>query len=109
MATRIERELHHVTKIKDDAEDIWGWTTPAGKMRANRRARFFIELTNMNSNHNVLEIGCGTGLFTEKVAISGAKIKATDLSEDLLEIARNKNIPNCEIEKAGSLIIYAVK
>jgi len=55
-----ERELYHGVKIKECAEDIWGWTTLAGKIRANRRARFFVELTNMNSNHDVLEIGYKT-------------------------------------------------
>ena len=97
---RRESEILHGKRIRENAEDIWGWGSPAGMIRANRRAQLYLELTNMNSGHEVLEIGCGTGLFTEKVARSGARITATDLSEDLLDFARKRNIPNCKIERA---------
>lgn len=40
-----------------------------------------------------LEIGCGTGLFTEMFAASGAVIVAVDISHDLLEKARQRNLP----------------
>jgi SAM-dependent methyltransferase len=41
----------------------------------------------------VLEIGCGTGIFTEIFAASGATIVAVDLSKDLLDKARARNLP----------------
>ena len=65
---RIEQELSQGRNIKENAENIWGWDSPAGKIRASRRAQYFLKLTNMNSDCDVLEIGCGTGIFTEKVA-----------------------------------------
>jgi 2-polyprenyl-3-methyl-5-hydroxy-6-metoxy-1,4-benzoquinol methylase len=65
---RIEQELSQGRNIKENAENIWGWASPAGKIRASRRAQYFLKLTNMNSDCDVLEIGCGTGIFTEKVA-----------------------------------------
>lgn len=102
MSTRIEREIIHDEKIKGNAEDVWGWTSTAGKLRADRRAAYFRDLTHMNSNNTVLEIGCGTGLFSDKVSISGAKIIATDLSENLLQIAREKKIPNTKFEVADA-------
>lgn len=102
MSSRIEREKLHDSKIKENAEDVWGWTTPGGKLRAERRANYFLDLTQMNAQSKVLEIGCGTGLFTEKVSKSGAQIIATDLSEDLLLVARKKNIPNCVFEEADA-------
>ena len=37
-----------------------------------------------------LELGCGTGVFLEKVARSGATIHGLDLSEDLLVQARSR-------------------
>jgi 2-polyprenyl-3-methyl-5-hydroxy-6-metoxy-1,4-benzoquinol methylase len=102
MSSRIEREKLHDHKIKENAEDVWGWTTPGGKLRAERRANYFLDLSGMNAQSKVLEIGCGTGLFTEKVSKSGANIIATDLSEDLLLVARKKNIPNCIFEEADA-------
>ncbi len=102
MSSRIEREKLHDSKIKENAEDVWGWTTPGGKLRAERRANYFLTLSGMNASSKVLEIGCGTGLFTEKVSKCGAQIIATDLSEDLLLVARKKNIPNCIFEEADA-------
>jgi SAM-dependent methyltransferase len=43
---------------------------------------------------NLLEIACGTGFWTEKIAQTARTIVATDINESVLEIARNKNIPN---------------
>jgi SAM-dependent methyltransferase len=40
-----------------------------------------------------LELGCGTGLFTEKFAQTGAELVAIDVSPDLLKIARARNLP----------------
>ncbi len=63
----------------------------------------------------VLEIGCGTGMFTEMFAASGADLTAVDLSEDLLAIARRRGIPNarflarpfetCEVEGPFDAVI----
>lgn len=40
--------------------------------------------------HDVLEMGCGTGNFTELLCREGYNITAFDLSEDMLSIAYNK-------------------
>ncbi len=101
-STRIENEIKHGQKIKQSAEDIWGWGSDAGKIRAERRANFFIERSKMTQEQLVLEIGCGTGLFTEKISKTGAKIIATDISDDLLSIARKKNIPNTTFQLADA-------
>ena len=91
----IKQEILHGTKIKNNAEEIWGWASHAGKIRAHRRARYFIELTKMNPNSNVLEIGCGSSVFTEILAKTGAKLTATDISAELLDLAKKKNILGC--------------
>lgn len=46
----------------------------------------------------VLEMGCGTGLFTEKVSGAGADITAIDISPELLVTAQRKELPNCRFE-----------
>ncbi len=47
---------------------------------------------------NVLEIACGTGFWTEKIAQTTRFVLATDINESVLEIARNKNYPNNNVQ-----------
>ena len=89
---RIEHEIQHGKKISSDAESVWNWSSPAGQVRADRRANYFVSTAKISKSDNVLEIGCGTGLFTRKVfELTTAKITATDLSDDLLKIAKEKS------------------
>lgn len=87
---RIENEVAHGKKLlSEGAESVWNWESPAGKRRAERRADFFITLANVNPGDKVLEIGCGTGLFTRKFYhATKADITAIDISEDLLKEAQ---------------------
>ena len=85
---RIQNEVRHGKKISNNAVNIWGWGSPAGKVRADRRASYFIQLGDMTAGKKVLEVGCGTGEFTKRIVQSGADITAIDISPDLLEVAR---------------------
>lgn len=87
---RIKNEIEHGSKISKYASKIWGWGTFAGQIRAERRANFFICLGKITEGIKVLELGCGTGIFTAKVAKTGADITAIDISPDLLEIAKDR-------------------
>lgn len=88
---RLAHELEHGKKISANAEDVWGWGSPAGKRRADRRAKYLYGLGKWGPQDNLLEIGAGTGLFTKKVYdATGARITGTELSEDLLSQAREK-------------------
>lgn len=87
-------EIRHGEKLaKGDPERIWGWQTPAGHIRATRRAKLITHTACLRPGMNVLEIGCGTGLFTEFFASAGVNLVAVDISKDLLEIASNRNLP----------------
>ena len=92
---REDREIEHGHKIAPSAELIWGWSTRAGRHRARKRATFIIQEAGIQESSRVLEIGCGTGLFTNMVAETKADITALDLSEELLAIARKScQLPN---------------
>lgn len=81
-------EIEHGKKISSNAEEIWGWSSPAGVLRANRRAAIYVEMGNFGKGDKLLEIGCGTAIFTKKVYEStGADITAIDISVDLLNQA----------------------
>jgi 2-polyprenyl-3-methyl-5-hydroxy-6-metoxy-1,4-benzoquinol methylase len=76
-----------------DTEKVWGWGTPAGKIRAESRGNRIIDGAKLRPGMRVLEIGCGTGMFTEMFASTGAHILAVDLSPELVEKARLRGLP----------------
>ena len=82
---RREHELAHWAAWQDKADEVWGWQTPAGQARAARRAVLFRELGRMTASSVVLEIGCGTGEFSARVAPHVGKFHATDFSPELLQ------------------------
>lgn len=93
LTERARHEIEHGKKLLEmDAEMTWGWGSPAGIKRAIRRGGMISDAARLDSDRRVLEVGCGTGLFTEMLARSGAEILAVDISEDLLVHARRRGL-----------------
>ncbi|MCX5819993.1 MAG: class I SAM-dependent methyltransferase [Deltaproteobacteria bacterium] len=86
---RILNEIRHGEYIKEHGEEIWNWSSPAGKLRWARRCRLFTEFLG-NNKSRVLEIGCGTGLFTKELARTDNTIAAIDISDSLIMKARER-------------------
>jgi len=96
--SRASREIEHGLKLaKNDTEFVWGWGSPAGKLRAARRAGLIVECAGLNSRSHVLEIGCGTGLFTAMFAKTGARLVAVDISGELLQKAQQRDLPPLQV------------
>ena len=93
MSKEFDNEIEHGRKLTAHGpERIWGWGTPAGRVRAGRRAALIAEGAELRPGVRALEIGCGTGLFTEAFAGTGAFITAVDISAELLEEARKRGL-----------------
>ncbi len=93
-----KKEIEHSKLLaQKNTEKIWGWGTPAGRQRAQRRAELILKSGNVSSNCHILEIGCGSGAFTEKFAETGAKITAVDISPDLLILSRQRRLPQNQV------------
>ncbi|MBQ7430091.1 MAG: class I SAM-dependent methyltransferase [Butyrivibrio sp.] len=58
------------------------------------------EMALMQERNLVVELGCGTGSFTEEMASLGYDMIGIDMSEEMLEIAREKK------EESGHEILY---
>lgn len=85
---RLEREIEFHRQIADRAEIVWNWDSPSGRRRAARRSEIFAREGGLRPGQRALEVGCGTGIFLEAAAGTGADIVALDLSAHLLDQAR---------------------
>ena len=93
MSDRASHEVAHGRFLATEGpESQWGWGTPAGRERADRRAKLIVEGARLSPATRALEVGCGAGLFTEKFARSGSHLVAVDISPDLLALARARGL-----------------
>ncbi len=88
---RLCHEKAHGALIRHRAEEIWGWSSPAGRRRAARRAELLATWARLEAGQRVLELGCGTGLFSKKLQREGLYLTAIDISLDLLSDAVREN------------------
>jgi SAM-dependent methyltransferase len=71
-------------------EGVWGWSSPAGRLRAERRARFLTQAARLGPGIRCLELGCGSGEFTTRLLASGCALVAVDLSEASVRRCRER-------------------
>jgi len=91
---RAEHEIAHGKLLATaKTETIWGWGTQAGYRRAKRRGDLVAKAAKLGPGVLALEVGCGTGVFTELFAQTGATIVAVDISPELLEKAKARGLP----------------
>jgi len=90
---RINSEIVHWKKHASRAKQIWNWEGPNGRARLKRRAEFLGSF--LKPGARCLEVGCGTGLFSEELAKSGASLVSIDISPDLMQEAK-KRVPGVE-------------
>jgi SAM-dependent methyltransferase len=80
-ADRYAAERRQGERFAGGDEKAWGWSSAAGKIRAERRARFLTEAAALAPGVQALELGCGTGEFTTRLVESGCELTAVDISE----------------------------
>jgi len=88
-SSRLINEIRHGEVIASKGEEVWHWSSPAGKVRFKRRSRMLKKFIG-NKNKKVLELGCGTGIFTKEIAKTKNKIFAIDISSTLLRLAQKR-------------------
>jgi ubiquinone/menaquinone biosynthesis C-methylase UbiE len=86
--------------ISERGEQIWGWSSPAGKRRMLRRAKYLNDALKTFKKSFVLEIGCGTGIYTSALAKTDNMIFAIDISFELISKAYKKHY--------GTNVVYIV-
>ncbi|MBX7172400.1 MAG: methyltransferase domain-containing protein [Pyrinomonadaceae bacterium] len=61
-----------------------------------------LPLLNPQNDENILDLGCGTGDLTEKIAQSGAKVIGIDSSAKMIELAKAK-FPNIDFRQLNAI------
>lgn len=99
MDDRRRREIAHGKFLAADPLKWWGHAGWAGQYRVDRRVRLFAEKAGLRAGDEVVELGAGTGEFTKRLALSGARITAIEISPDLVKLAedRLKGVPGVEL------------
>lgn len=69
--------------------DSW-FQTPHGRYVQAYENEMIMSLADIKENMRIADVGCGTGLYTQKLCQHGAKVVGIDISPEMLEIAARK-------------------
>ena len=69
--------------------DEW-FTTPIGKLVREFEGELVMDLLQPGAGENILDAGCGTGVFTLDFLAAGARVVGLDISVPMLNVARRK-------------------
>ena len=81
MSERYDAERLQGKLIASGKEDVWGWSG-RGRQDPRGASRGVADRSRLGSpGVRCLELGCGTGEFTERLVEAGCELVAVDLSE----------------------------
>ncbi len=69
-----------------DKYDAW-FDTPSGRYIKHYESEILMDMLNPNPGERILDVGCGTGIFTRPVLDRGSRVTGVDLSLPMLQIA----------------------
>lgn len=80
----------------DDSWDDYaeGWdSNPDANIYSGKAFDCLVEVTKIEGAE-VFDLGCGTGLLTEKIAPQAKSVVALDTSPKMIEVLKDKHLPN---------------
>jgi ubiquinone/menaquinone biosynthesis C-methylase UbiE len=87
----LEKERKYYNQLAKNYDD---YTNIRWSCKKRRRLEIVKEYIRVEPNMKILDIGCGTGYYTFPFAEDGVTVIGLDLSENMLEIANNKDRKN---------------
>ena len=70
--------------------------TPIGRAMDAAEARAVLGLTSVQAGERALDAGCGTGIYTRRLAERGARVTGVDTDPEMLGAARLQ-VPSVEL------------
>jgi SAM-dependent methyltransferase len=67
-------------------------------VRQNELAQISASICKYLADRRILEVACGTGFWTQVASQVATHVVATDISQEMLKIARTKNLPANKVE-----------
>ncbi|WP_033398078.1 class I SAM-dependent methyltransferase [Desulfospira joergensenii] len=71
--------------------DAW-FETPPGRLIKKYESELLLELLDPLPGETILDVGCGTGIFTRDVMARGPRVTGVDLSEPMLRMAVDRSM-----------------
>jgi len=102
---RLDAEKEHGKYIAKDPEKVWNYDTKAGRYRADWKSALIANEADISDDTKALELGCGTGEYTKRFVKIFPNLIATDISKELLKVAR-KRVKDIKFEVADSMNLH---
>jgi SAM-dependent methyltransferase len=87
---RKQNEIAHGKAIVSVADRVWQRNTVAGQKRLENRFDDLCLFFGRSIQGRLLELGCGSGIWTQILSRTPVAITSIELSEDLLALARSR-------------------
>ncbi|MGH0035713.1 MAG: class I SAM-dependent methyltransferase [Myxococcota bacterium] len=102
-------ELRQVGVDFEDVEQVARYDAKQGSSREAERG--LVRRLDIGSGQVVVDLGCGTGSFAREAARGGARVRAVDVSQAMLDFVRREadreGLSSLETERAGFLTFAA--
>lgn len=108
-------EMKHFDKLAETYDHNYGYGDKFTRYKIAKKASFLIKILKeykLDKNSRLLEIGCGTGVYTRELAkhIPESKITAIDISDQIIKVAKSTSLGYKNIDyKSTSIFSGKVK
>jgi ubiquinone/menaquinone biosynthesis C-methylase UbiE len=83
--------------------DAW-YNTPLGRFVDEVESKLAFEAIEIKPGMKVLDVGCGTGIYTRRLVDMGCEVTGVDIADKMLDIAREK-VPEAKFVNSS---VYAL-
>ena len=88
--------------------DRW-FETPIGRLVRLYESRLLIEMVRPGDGEEILDVGCGTGIFTADLLAAGSEVTGLDLSLPMLRVCQKEGFGSALPHRPGRYALAALQ